>query len=73
MTIGKRENRFISHLLRYSFWTFGIAGAFGAAVLIGASLRAYNNEPSYDLPCVWDYDADSTLEMPYRYDPINNK
>ena len=72
MTIEKGENNFFNRLIRYALWTVGILGAFGVAILVGSSLSAYNNEPGRKLPCVWEYDENTTLEVPYRYDPIGD-
>ena len=66
MTIGKSAKNFLNRLIRYGLWTVGICGVFGLSIFFGASLRAYNNQPSWELPCVWQYEEDTTLEVPYR-------
>ena len=66
------KNKYLSQLLRYSLWAVGLFGVFGIAIYFGSSLSAYNNQAPPWLPCVWEYDEDTTLEVPYRYDPISN-
>ena len=70
MTVEKPDKRLAAHIVRYALWTLGIVGAFGVAIIVGSSLSAYNNQPSWRLPCVWEYEEDTTLEIRYRYNPI---
>lgn len=64
MTIEKGENKFLSQLIRYILWASGVVGVFGIAFLVGTSLSAYNDTGGR--PCVWQYEEDTTLELPYR-------
>ena len=70
MTIEKGEENFLNQLLRYSLWTIGGVGVLGIAVFLGTSLNAYNNESSWG--CVWEYEEDTTLEIPYRFHPMSD-
>ena len=42
--------------------------AIGVSLMGG--LTAYTYDNSGETPCVWDYDANTTLNMPYRSDPL---
>ena len=64
MEITKQETGLLSHVLRYSLWTLGVLAVVGIVTLVGTSLNAYNDEGSW--PCVWQYDEDTSLEVPYR-------
>ena len=65
--LEKDEKRYLKWLIRYGLWTVGVVGAFGVSVYMGSSLSAYNNQY---LPCVWAYDEDTTLSVPYRNHPM---
>ncbi len=72
MTIENPQKSLVANLVRYALWTVGLVGAFGVAIFVGSSLNAYNNQPSWELPCVWEYDENTDLEVPYRYNPITD-
>ena len=71
MTIEKPEKSLVAQLVRYALWTVGVVAAFSVAIFVGSSLSAYNNQPVYELPCVWNYDENTTLEVPYRNHPMH--
>ena len=52
-------------------WILSGVAAIGVILVMGASLRAYND--SGPTPCVWEYEEDTTLTVPFRNHPMASR